>query len=327
VQTLERIDRARIEELLARDEFFWLDLIGPTEAEIDELAALLGWNPLAVEDVKEFRQRPKLDDYRTHALLVFYGVHAPAADLVEVHVFVSGSWVVTVRRQACRHLDERRESVADDPPETEEEVVYRVLDALTDSFLPVVHDAQERLEDLEDEIVAGPTEEHLGRVLGLRRQLGPMRRVAEDQRDMFVDARAVLDRLPGLETSDDATDAFRDISDHLQKIAELLESMRDQLVGAVQLYSSMTDNRLNRVTERLTLVATVFLPLTFTVGFFGQNFGWLVRHIDGFGPFLIWGIGVGEVLPLVLLYALFRRAGWVRGPVVSPALRKRTDED
>jgi magnesium transporter len=327
VLTLERIDRAKIEELLARDEFFWLDLIGPSEANIDQLAQLLNWHPLAVEDVKEFGQRPKLDDYTTHALLVFYGVHPPEVKLVETHVFIGGGWVVTVRHEACRHLDERRSSVAEDPPDTEEEIVYRVLDALTDSFFPVVHEAQDRLDELEDEIVSAPSDDQLARVLAMRRRLGPMRRVADEQRDMFIDARSVLDRLPGLQTSDEAAVAFRDISDHLQKIADLLESTRDRLVTALQLYSSMSDNRLNRVTERLTLVATVFLPLTFTVGFFGQNFGWLVRHIDNLQSFLIWGIGAGEIIPLVLLYALFRRAGWVRGPVVSPRLRKQTEQD
>jgi magnesium transporter len=327
VRTLERIDRAEIEDLLSRDEFFWLDLIGPSEADIDELAAMLDWHPLAVEDVKEFRQRPKLDTYRTHALVVFYGAHAPDGTLVEVHVFVSGSWVVTVRHDICHHLEMRRKTMDEHPSRTEEDVVYRVLDALTDSFFPVVHAEQDELEALEDEIVVAPHEDQLGRALRLRRRIGPMRRVAEEQRDMFADVEAVLESLPGLETDEDATDAFRDIADHLRKLADLLDSMRDRLVGALQLYSSMSDNRLNKVTERLTLVATVFLPLTFTVGFFGQNFRWLVRHVDSFGAFLFWGIGVGELLPLVLLYLLLRRAGWVRGPVVSAPLRKRVEED
>jgi magnesium transporter len=325
VQTLERIDHEKIEELLARDEFFWLDVIRPSEAEIDDLAAMLGWHPLAVEDVKEFRQRPKLDVYRTHALLVFYGVHDSA--LIEVHVFVSGSSVVTVRHSACAHLEQRRDEIGDLMPDSEEEVVYRVLDALTDSFFPSVHEAQETLEHLEDEIITTPDESQLGDVLRLRRQVGPMHRIADDQREIFTNVRDVLDCLPGLETNDDAAAAFGDISDHLRKIADLLEALRERLIGALQLYSSMSDNRLNRVTERLTLVATIFLPLTFTVGFFGQNFGWLVRHIDGFGSFLLWGVLVGEIIPIALLYAVFRRAGWVRGPVVSPSLRKRTEQD
>src|SRR4051794_40911441 len=109
-----------MEDLLRRDEFFWLDLVGPSDPEIDELATMLGWHHLAVEDVKEFHQRPKLDVYRTHALLVFYGVHDGAP--VEVHVFVSGSWMVTVRHDGCAHLEQRRDQVAQRPPETEEDV-------------------------------------------------------------------------------------------------------------------------------------------------------------------------------------------------------------
>ena len=325
MQTLERIDMGRIEELLARDEFFWLDTCRPTEAELDELAGLLNWHRLAVEDVKEFHQRPKLDVYRDHALLVFYGVHE--AGLVEVQVFVSGHWIVTVRHGGCTHLEERREDVAGQTPDSEEEVVYRVLDALTDSFFPCVHQAQEDLERLEDEIVTAPDEKQLGQVLKLRRHVGPMHRVADEQREIFMNVRDVLDCLPGLETSEEAQASFNDISDHLRKIADQLEALRERLIGALQLYSSMSDNRLNRVTERLTLVATVFLPLTFTVGFFGQNFGWLVRHINSFGDFLVWGIFVGELIPIALLYVLFRRAGWLERPVVSPRLRKRPQQD
>src|SRR3954453_6362637 len=286
---------------------------------------MLGWHRLAVEDVKEFHQRPKLDVYRNHALLVFYGVHDSA--LVEVQVFVSGGWIVTVRHGGCTHLEERRDDIAGRTPESEEEVVYSVLDALTDSFFPCVHEAQEDLERLEDQIVTAPDEKQLGAVLKLRRHVGPMHRVADEQRDIFLNVREVLDCLPGLETSEDAEASFNDISDHLRKIADQLEALRERLIGALQLYSSMSDNRLNRVTERLTLVATVFLPLTFTVGFFGQNFGWLVDHIDGLGSFLLWGVVVGELIPIALLYALFRRAGWLNRPVVSPRLRKRTPQD
>ena len=328
MRALERIDTGEIRDLLDRDEFFWLDVVSPSDEQIDELAEMLDWHHLAVEDVKEFHQRPKLDTYRTHALLVFYGVHAPEASLVEVHVFVSGGWLVTVRHSPCDHLEQRRARVVEgEPPPTEEDVVYCALDALTDSFFPVIHEAEDEIEDLEEQIVAAPHQDQLSRALGLRRAIGPARRVAEDQRDLFSDVHSVLDRIPGLETSDEAAASFADVSDHLHKIADQLDSLRDRLVGALQLYGSMSDNRLNMITERLTLVATVFLPLTFTVGFFGQNFGWMVRHVDSFGGFLLWGIVVGEIVPLVLIYALFRRAGWLKRPVVSPARRKRDHED
>jgi len=325
MRTLEHIDQAEIEGLLARDEFFWLDVVGLSDADIDGLADRLGWHRLAVEDVKEFHQRPKLDTYRTHALMVFYGVHD--RELVEVHVFVSGAWIVTVRHAPCRHLEDKRAALGADPPGTEEDVVYCVLDALTDSFFPFIREADDEIERLEEDIVAAPHEEQLSRALGLRRRVGPPRRVADDQREMFADVHSVLDRLPGLETSDEAAASFGDVADHLHKIADHLDALRDRLVGALQLYSSMSDNRLNLVTEKLTLVATVFLPLTFTVGFFGQNFGWMVRHVNSFGAFVFWGLVVGELVPLLLIYGLFRRAGWLRRPVVSPARRKRDHED
>jgi magnesium transporter len=326
VRTLARLDREEIERLLVRDEFFWLDLDSPADDELDGLAAVLGWDALALEDAKEFGQRPKLDDYANHALLVFYGLHEPEGTLVEVHLFVSGGWVVTIHRAPCMHLHMQRDALAEHPPHTEEEVVYRILDALTDSFQPCLDQFDEQIERLEDEIVAAPHERQVSEVLGLRRHIGPMRRAASAQRDLFASVGDVIDRLPGLER-DTAGNQFRDVADHLHRTSEVLESQRDRLAGALQIYSSMSDNRLNRVTERLTLVATVFLPLTWTVGFFGQNFGWLVRHVDSFGAFVFWGVGVSFVAPLVVLYLLFLRAGYVRGPVVSAPLRKRTDED
>src|SRR4051812_35818539 len=326
VRTFEQIERSEFEELLRTEEFFWLDLAAPSEEQIDELAELLGWNRLAVEDVKEFNQRPKLDDYRNHALLVFYGIHAPDGRLVETHIFVSGDWVVTIRRRPCEHLMSRLSDVADRPPRTEEDVVYAIVDALTDSYAPCLEEFDVEIEGLEDAIVRAPGDRQISEILTLRRRVGPLRRVANAQRDMFSSVGDVIDHLPGLER-DEARDQFRDVADHLHRTAEQLEGQRDRLAGALQIYSSMSDNRLNKVTERLTLVATVFLPLTFTVGFFGQNFGWLVDHVKSLNAFLVWGIGVGEIVPLVLLYLLFVRAGWVKGPVVSAPLRKRTDED
>jgi magnesium transporter len=326
VRTLARLDREEIERLLVRDEFFWLDLDSPTDDELDGLSAMLGWDDLALEDAKEFGQRPKLDDYPRHALLVFYGVHAPDGLLVEVHLFVSGSWIVTIHRAPCEHLHMQRAAISERPPHSEEDVVYRILDALTDSFQPCLDEFDVEIERLEDEIVSRTTDDYVNDVLQMRRRIGPMRRIVTAQRDIFASVGDVIDRMPGLER-DAAVNKFRDVADHLQRTTEMLESDRDRVTGALQLYSSISDHHLNRVTERLTLVATVFLPLTWTVGFFGQNFGWLVRHVNTFGDFLIWGVLVGLVLPVIVIYLLFLRAGYVRGPVVSPALLKQPDED
>jgi magnesium transporter len=307
VRILDEPDADEIKRLLAADEFFWLDLHDPAVAVIDELAAQLGWDPLAVEDAKEFGQRPKLDDYSDHALLVFYGVHEPDDARVEVHLFISGGWLVTVRRGACAGLAGLRERLAPDPPHSEEELIYRVLDALTDSFLPALDSLDACVDKLEDDVVSDPAPAQAHEILAVRRRVGPMARTAVAQRDLFASVADIVDRMPGLE-GEGMLDRMRDVADHLTRTAGHLEGLRDRLATTLDLYTSANANRLNEVTERLTLVATIFLPLSVVVGFFGQNFAWLTSHIDSLTTFLIWGVGL-PVAGLAVMAVLFARAG------------------
>jgi magnesium transporter len=308
VQVLHAADDPRLHELLARDEFFWLDLEHPSRDEIARLGARLGWHPLAVEDTQEFGQRPKLDDYGETALMVFYGVNDDGTP-VEVHVHVSGSWMITVHRLPKPSLEAAAERVRREPPKTEEEAIYRVLDHLTDSFFPVLDRIDEEIDTLMDAMLEGPRLDQRERLFALRRRLVELRRIVSPQRDILARGGDVLGRLPGLH-ADDARDWFRDVYDHLLRIAELIDSYRDLLAGALDVYLSTVSNRLNQVSKQLTIVATIFLPLTFVTGFFGQNFGTLVRHING--PAAFWGYGVGSmVVGAVILFIWFKRSGFL----------------
>jgi magnesium transporter len=102
----------------------------------------------------------------------------------------------------------------------------------------------------------------------------------------------------------------RDLYDHLIRISDMVDSYRDLLSGSLEAYMSMVSNRLNDAMKQLTIIATVFLPLTFLAGFFGQNLGWLVTHIGSLGAFLVFGIGT-ELLAVTGLLLLFRRRGWM----------------
>jgi magnesium transporter len=307
MRVLDAIDEQAIGELTAREEFFWLDLAAPGDEALRALAARLGWHPLALEDTQEFGQRPKLDRYGDHMLIVFYGAQAVERDVpavTEVHVLVSGSWVVTVRRQPAEALDALRGRMAEDPAPEEQFVVYRILDALTDTFFPVLESIDDEIDRLEDAIVLSPDDEQLQRVFHLKRSLVALRRVVTPQRDLAARAIDDLQELPGL---DPAThDYFRDVYDHLIRVSDMVDSYRDLLTGVMDVYLSTVSNRLNVVMKQLTLVATVFLPITALTGFFGQNFGWLVRHVNTFWAFAVFGVG-GAALSCVLLYAWFRR--------------------
>jgi len=310
MHVLDRIDEQAIEALTARDEFFWLDLVDPSDEQLAQLGERFGWHPLALEDMQHHGQRPKLDRYGDQMLIVFYGARATAAlsdeepQLVEVHMMVSGSWVATVRRRHCDELDALHRRIAADPSHDEELVVYKICDTLTDTFFPVLEQIDDAIDELEDAIVLRPTDEQLQRVFRLKRKLVVLRRVITPQRDLAARTIGDIDDLPGL--THGSRDYFRDVYDHLIRVSDLIDSYRDLLTSTMDVYLSTVSNRLNQVMKQLTLVATVFLPITALTGFFGQNFGWLVREIRGPVPFFVLGVG-GALLSCVLLYAWFRR--------------------
>jgi magnesium transporter len=308
VEVLTSVDDPKIPELLKDNKFFWLKLHGCSHDDIAELGKRFNLHQLAVEDTQEFGQRPKIDDYGDTALLVFYGVE-PQGQPIEVHFHLSGQWMITVHHGLHELLHATQQRFRGDPPRTEEEAIYRVIDALTDSFFPVLDGVDERIDELMDQMLEKPSQDQREELFHLRRKLIELRRIATPQRDILARGGDILGRLPGLE-ADDARDWFRDVYDHLVRISELIDSYRDLLSGALDLYLSTVSNRLNAISKQLTVVATIFLPLTFVTGFFGQNFGTLVRHINT--PAAFWGYGVGGmVLSALILLGYFRRAGFL----------------
>ena len=187
--------------------------------------------------------------------------------------------MITVHQDGHELLKQAAKRIMRETPKTEEEAIYRVLDALTDSFFPVLDGVDDRIDVLMDAMLLKPSQDQREELFHLRRKLIELRRIATPQRDILARGGDVLGRLPGLE-ADDARDWFRDVYDHLVRISELIDSYRDLLSGALDLYLSTVSNRLNAISKQLTVVATIFLPLTFVTGFFGQNFGTLVRHIN-----------------------------------------------
>jgi magnesium transporter len=163
------------------------------------------------------------------------------------------------------------------------------------------------IDRLEDDIIGKPTDEQLQRLFRLKRGLVTLRRVVTPQRDLAARTIDEIAELPGIDP--ESRDYFRDVYDHLIRISDLIDSYRDLLTGAMDVYLSTVSNRLNGVMKQLTIVATVFLPITALTGFFGQNFGWLVRHIQSLWVFLVYGVG-GVALCTILLFFWFRRGGF-----------------
>lgn len=305
-----RVDRTGIESRLASGEFFWLDLQDPDKDDYAVLREVFGFHPLAVEDSEHFGQRPKAEDYGDFVFLVVYGA-APAPDedrLVEVHCFYSDRFLVTVRQDESPACELLRERYAKRPAPLARPIVllYQLVDALVDSFFPALGDLDERLDTLQDEMLVKPTDEQLQLVFELRRRLVSLRRVVSAERDLVGHLVGGLE-LPDLDR--EAERYFRDVHDHLIRLTEQIDMFRDLLTGSMDVYLSIASNRLNAVMKQLTVIATVFLPLTFITGFFGQNFDWLVEHVGGWVEFFALGIGL-QLAALALLLAFFKKRGW-----------------
>jgi len=289
--------------------FFWLDVLGADTDEIRSMGEAFGLHPLAIDDSIDFGQRAKLDPYDDYALLVAFGWSPDEDGLVEVHCYYSERWLVTVRRDEAPALDEACDRIvrALEKGKDPVMVLHEIVDALTDSFNEPLEALDDRLEDIETEIVERPAQSQVREVLAMRRELATLRKAIGPQRDLFGRLTTGVEELPGM--TPDAEHAFRDLYDHLFRLGETMDATRDVMTGALDVYLSSSSNRLGEINKQLTVIATIFLPLSFLVGFFGQNFGWMVRNVGSWEAFLIWGIGL-EVLAGVVILWFFKRLGW-----------------
>jgi len=302
-------NRENVENLLAAGSFFWIDVDQPNEDDFAVLRDVFKFHPLAVEDSEKFGQRAKIDDYDDFVFIVVYGAVPDEDRLVEVHCFYSERFLVTVHRDEAPAFTEvrqryvKRQNPIDDPGK----LLYRIIDGLVDSFFPILAYFDDRIDELENQTFLHASDEQLQEIFGMKRLLVGMRKAITPQRDMFASLIGGVAELPGMTAEDERY--FRDIYDHLIRISDLIDTYRDLLTSSMDVYLSTVSNRLNTVMKQLTVMATVFLPLTFVTGFFGQNFGWMVGHIKGSWAFF--GLGIGaEIATVALLYTLFKKRGW-----------------
>ena len=304
------VDRAAVARHLEKGEFFWLDVHGPGDEDLAMLRDLFGFHPLAIEDAAHFGQRPKLDEYDDFLLLVAFGANKDRDGLVEVHCFLSGRYLVTVHRDDCPTFEGLRRRAAKEhvPSAKGPLLLYSVVDALVDSFFPELAALDNRIDDLENGVLRKPDDDQLQEIFRLKRRLVTWRKVITPQRDLFARLVTGVVTIPGM--TPEMERYYRDLYDHLIRISDLVDSYRDLLTGAMDVYLSTVSNRLNEVMKRLTIVATIFMPLTWITGFFGMNFGRLVFGITGWAAFLALGLGTQLAAVIIMLW-LFRRQGWV----------------
>ena len=299
-----------VERALHDDEILWLDLHDSSEESLALLRDVFSIHPLAVEDALEFGQRPKIENYENFVSIVFFGANMVGQPMIEVHCFYSENFLVTLHREPCVAFDGMRTVFArkNTGPVARIIVLHHVLDSLSDSVFPMLASFDDKVDAIQDQIEVKAEREHQESLFGLRRWLSDVRKIVAPQRDMLNALLSDRIDLPGMNKASEPY--FRDLYDNMIKINDLVDNHRDLVSSTMDSYTTQLANRQNDVMKQLTIMATIFLPLTYLTGFFGQNFGWLVNSVGSWEEFF--GIGVGtEAVAVILLLLLFKRRGWL----------------
>jgi magnesium transporter len=298
---------------------FWLDIENPDDADYDLLEHTFHFHTLALEDIRHQNQRPKLEEYSGYAFVVLFTAE-PQGNRVEIrehHLFLSSQYLVSVHIEPSQPLNRLRDRISANPDLTHRKLpylFYLVVDQLVDSLFPVIDHIDDNTDDVEEQILKRPDTASLAELTGLKRTVVDLRKVLGAQRDVFqrLTTSSLGDSAEGGLTADfprEMSIYYRDVYDHLVRQYETVDSLRDVLSSAMDVYLSTVSNRLNLRITRLTVFATLFLPLTFLTGFFGMNFGALVGHITASWQF--W-LAVGFMLAISagqLIY--YRQRGWL----------------
>ncbi len=308
----------------------WLDVQGLGDAQILlRLGQIFGLHPLTLEDIVNVPQRPKFEEYEEHYLLVSRMVvpHSRGFYSEQVSIVFGRNYVITFQEQPqydCFNgvRDRIRNNKGVIRQEGADYLAYALLDALIDSFFPILETYDDRLEDLEEEATHQPARQTLSEIYSTKRELLVLLRAIRPQREAINRLLREGTRL----VSPHVRTYMRDCYDQTIQIIETVEIYRELASGLVELYLSSVNNRLNEVVKVLTIVSTLFIPLTFIVGVYGMNFN--TDRSPWNMPELGWAYGYPAVWVLMLAVAglllfLFWRWGWLdTEEVLNPTERR-----
>jgi magnesium transporter len=293
------------------DSVTWIDIVGLHDLDLlTRLGRAFGLHSLALEDVLNVGQRPKVEEFADHLFCALRCFHRHGGELgsEQITLFLLPGVVLTfqeihgdafepVRERIRRGTGRVRRAGAD-------YLAYALIDAIVDQFFPLLEGLGERIEVLEHELVDEPGPKTLEAIYHLRRELVGLRRAAWPEREVV----STLQRQETALVQDETRVFLRDAYDHVVQVLEILETYRELAGSMLDVYLSSISHRMNEVMKVLTIIATIFIPLTFVAGIYGMNF----EHMPELG--WRWGypavLGAMTAIGLALLW-YFRRRGWL----------------
>lgn len=306
-------------DVTKEDQFVWLDLWQPTEKEANKiLKDIFHFHKLAIEDCLKYLDKnedvhlPKIDDYETYLFLVFNGITV-SEDYTHykqfsLSCFIGCNFIITVHNEPEKNFilesvnQQLREAILKKGPDY---ALHIILDSLVDRYYPVLDYIEDEIDKVEDYVFKmQPSNKTLMKILNMKKQLIKIRRIASYQKEiLFKLYRGEYDLVSSEESM-----YYRNVYDHLVRIVDSAESYRDVVTSMLDSYLSIVNNNMNNIMKRLTLIATIILPLNLITGIYGMNF----EHIPFMhSPMGFWSSLVVMLGVIVVMLVVFKRAGWI----------------
>jgi len=286
----------------------WVDFEDESEPAVTEALAPFGVHPLVIEDMVVQVNRPKLDDYGDYVYVVVHSARWDSSQerpsLREVDIVVGERWIVTYHDGETRSVAAAAEMLPRRPSllcKSPAQLMHFLLDVLVDHYLPLVDQLTEELDKLEEDVFDDSSQAMHARILRLKRGISALRRIVGPQRDTILSlTRDELRAVPA-----ELRPYLRDVYDRLARVADMLDSFRDETASVLELHLSAVSNRMNNVIKRLTVIATIGLPLTVVTSYYGMNFK-LPEYDWAYSEWYALGLMVATALG-TWLYLRFRR--------------------
>lgn len=289
-------------------KWFWVDFDQPTEEETAELDRTFHFHPLAIEDCVVKLQRPKMDYYEDYSFFVTHSLNHINEDKQEINFFIGSNYIVSYHHELSKEMNDVWERLSLSKKINKWDpylVMYHIFDKIVDNYFPIVYQLEDRLSLIEDNPNDETMEELLEKLFDIRHHLLQIRYTVIPMRDLIY--RVINShRLKGVK---ERYEYFADIHDHLLKLTEMIDENRELTTDIRDSYLSINSHQTNRVMRVLTVITTIFMPLTFIAGIYGMNFENM--------PELTWKYGYFETLSLMFIIALgmfwwFKKKGWFR---------------
>jgi magnesium transporter len=293
----------------------WIDIKKPSQKELEIISDHFNFHPLSIEDISKEIELPKIDNFEDYIFVVLhriiFDIKNEYISTQETDFFLGKNYIISIHKQESKSVIDMIEKVNNNPiilKNGPDFIMHGIIDTIVDNYFPILDYLEDRIDILEETILDGKTNKVLNEILKIKKDLSMLRKSIGPQRDVINK----LARKDYKQISDKAVIYYRDVYDHLLRIHSSVESLNDLLSIALNAYTSVESNKLNItsynlnvIMQKLALISTIFLPLTFIASFYGMNFKFMFPPLDQLGSFYI---TVGFMLFLSLfMYLIFRR--------------------